>query len=641
MGADKENGKKALLLGNEAIARGAIEAGVDFCSGYPGTPSTEIMETLIEGANEFGYYAEWSTNEKVALEAAGAVAAAGLRSICTMKCQGLNVASDFLLSTNLAGTKGGFVLVAADDPSNYSTTTEFDTRHYAKMADLPLLEPSTPREAREMTKWAFELSEELGVLVLLRTVTRLSHTRGIVELGEVESKSRQPSFSSSEWYTPLMVPDSHDTLHKKMEKAKSIFEDSRFNRYQGPEKPDLLIITSGLGWPYSIEGVRLLGLEDEVGILKLSAGWPLPEELLKKHLSYAKEALFLEEIDPFHEENVRSLAGGTMEELSSIRFYGKKTGHISAEGNLPGVGEITEDMVFGALSEITGKEYLPRSEEYRSRAKEVTDLYAAGRIYAFCAGCPHRASFWAIRRALNWLGEGKIVTGDIGCYAMGLGPTGYFLLNTLHCMGAGIGTAHGFSKLKQFDFDVPVVAVAGDSTFYHACLPGLVNAKYNGADVLFVILDNETTAMTGHQPHPGTGLTALGEESPVTSHESICRSLDIKTIIQDPFELDEATQAAYGLLQDEGVKVLIFRHPCELEEARKREVEVTVSVDDEKCIGDSCGCARFVTRAFNCPGITWSPERDACLIDETVCTGCGLCADLCPGDAIVVEGVPE
>lgn len=637
-GKDKE---KDLLLGNEAIARGALEAGVDFCTGYPGTPSTEIMETLIEATEDYTHYTEWSVNEKVALEAAGAAASTGLRSICTMKSQGLNVASDFLMATNLAGTKGGFVLAVADDPSAHSTTTEFDTRHYAKMSDLPLLEPAGPQEAKSMAKKAFELSEELELLVLLRTVTRIAHSSGIVDLGEIPTGRRTPEFSNDEWYTPLLTESSHTAHHQKMEKAKELLEDSEFNKYVGPEKAELVIMTSGLGWPYSSEAVRDLGVEDEVGILKIGTGWPVPEDLVKKHLVHANRVLFVEEIDSFLEENVKSVAGDYLEEIGNVVFYGKKTGHIAGEDVEPGVGEVDPAMVVDALNELMDRDYRARPEDYKERVDELAEPYTTNRMITFCAGCPHRASFWVIRRALKWIGKGKVVAGDIGCYAMGLGPTGYFLLNALQCMGSGIGMAHGFSKLSEFGFDRPVVAFAGDSTFFHACLPGIINAKYNGGNVLLVLLDNETTAMTGHQPHPGSGVTATGKEAPVTKPESITEALDIETRIEDPFDVDEATETAYELLQKEGVKTLILRHSCELKASREREKEIIINIDDEKCIGDECGCARFLSREFNCPGIVWDAEKESCVIDKATCTGCGLCVDICPGGAIEMEEVPK
>ncbi len=633
--------EKDFLLGNEAIARGALEAGVDFCTGYPGTPSTEIMETLLEATEEYDHYAEWSVNEKVALEAAGAAATTGLRSICTMKCQGLNVASDFLMSASLAGTKGGLVLAVADDPSAHSTTTEFDTRHYAKMADLPLLEPSCPQEAKEMAKRAFDISEELGVIVLLRTVTRISHSGEIVELSDITSERRVPDFEDDEWYTSQLPMLSHAEHHGKMNEAKSLFEESDFNKYVGPDEAELIIVACGLGWLYSLEAINTLNLDDEVGVLKVGTGWPLPEKFIKNHLSHAERVLFVEEIDPFLEENVKAVAGDYMGELGSIEFYGKKTGHISQEGMTPGVGEIDPKMVVEALNDLKDMDYRTRPEDYTEEVEEFADKYSTDRMITFCAGCPHRASFWVIKRALDWFGGESVVTGDIGCYAMGLGPGGFFLLNSLHCMGSGISVAHGFSKLKEFDFDRPVVAFAGDSTFYHACLPGLINAKYNEGDILLVILDNETTAMTGHQPHAGTGEKGTGKAAPVTKPEKITRALDIETVIEDPFDIEEATETAYQLLQEGGVKTLILRHPCELKESREREKEISISIDEDKCIGDECGCARFLSRVFDCPGIIWNSQKGVCEIDESVCTGCGLCVDLCPGEAIEKEEILE
>jgi len=257
----------------------------------------------------------------------------------------------------------------------------------------------------------------------------------------------------------------------------------------------------------------------------------------------------------------------------------------------------------------------------------------------FCAGCPHKASFWAIKKALKWDGRDGIVTGDIGCYTLALLPTGFSMAKTVHCMGAGIGTATGFGNLRKFGLDKPVIAISGDSTFYHACIPALINARWNKSNLVYVILDNKTTGMTGHQPHPGTGVDALGTPSPMIPIEDICKGIGVEVRICDPFNLDEAVQNLYEMLQTEGTKVIIFRHECALTEARKREKKPKVYVDQDRCIGDECGCVRFCSRVFNCPGIIWDYTKGKAKIDEVVCNGCGLCADLCPAGAITVEEV--
>ena len=625
-----EPGRSVLLMGNEAIARGAIEAGVDFCAAYPGTPSSEILESLARVAQDLGLYAEWSTNEMVSLEAAAAASLSGLRAIVAMKQNGLNVCSDFLMTVNLTGTRGGFVLVACDDPTATSSTNEQDSRNFARFADMPLLEPATFQEAKDMTKWAFELSERLRLPCMIRSVSRLSHGRGNVKLGEIPKMRKMARFEGA-YVSAMFVPMLHSALHQKLEEAQKEFEESEFNWYVGPEKATLIIITSGSGWFYSREAVKTLGLEDEVGILKLGTTWPLPEKFIVHYLKHTPQVLIVEEIDPFLEQNIKVLLAEEAKSLGAIDVYGAKSGH------LPSVGSINQDKVAGALASIKGLEYRPRDEEYARRAMELALSYLPPRMLTFCAGCPHRASLWAIKAALKLDGRNGFVTGDIGCYSLGVGPGGYWQLKTLHCMGAGLGLATGFGQLEQFAFDQPVIAVAGDSTFFHACIPALINARFNNSNVLLVVLDNGGTAMTGFQPHPGSGTDALGRPVPVVEIEEVCRAIGVEVWVRDPFDLDESIEDLYEMLQRDGVKVMVFRRRCSLIEAREKERQ-KVFVRPEKCIGDDCGCARFCSRVFNCPGIIWDAEAGKAKIDEVVCTGCGVCVALCPQGAIVVEG---
>lgn len=626
-----EPGKDVLLMGNEAIARGAIEAGVNFCTAYPGTPSSEIMGTLGKVANKFGFYAEWSTNEKVALEAAGAAAFAGLRSLCAMKHQGVNVCADFLTTVNLAETRGGYVLVVCDDPFAHSSTQEEDSRNFARFVDIPLLEPSSIQEAKDMTKWAFELSETLKVICMMRSVTRVSHARGNVKLGEIQKERRKASLPAMGVFISAPPTPRHSTLHRKLDKARKIFEKSEFNQYVGPEDAEFVIITSGTGWAYSQEALTLLGIRDKVGTLKIGTTWPLPENLITTHLKHAKDVMIIEETDPFLEQNVKILTAENASEVGVINFYGKRSKHIKD------TGEIDVDSIVKALAKIRGLEYSTRDKEYTSKAKKMTGS-APFRMLGFCAGCPHRPSFWSIKTAIKWDGRDTYVCGDIGCYALGVGPAGFMQLKTLHCMGSGIGVATGFGNLGMFGFDRPVIAVAGDSTFYHACIPALINAQYNGANVLFIILDNSATAMTGFQPHPGTGVDARGEPAPVVLPEKICEGIGIDTEVFDPFDVRGTTELIFEKLQKGGTSAIVLRRTCGLIEARKKG-KPKVSVDQSLCIGDDCGCARFCSRVFNCPGMIWDFEANKAKIDETICTGCGVCAELCPQNAIIVEEV--
>ncbi|MBI5115756.1 4Fe-4S binding protein [Candidatus Poribacteria bacterium] len=636
-----EPGKRVLMMGNEAIARGAIEAGMKFCAAYPGSPSSEIIGTLArpDVAENFGHHAEWSTNEVVALEAAAGASFGGLRALCAMKQNGINVASDFLMSVVMSGCKGGLVLVVADDPGAHCSNNEMDSRAYARLLDAPLLEPATIEESKEMTRWAFELSEELEMPCMIRSVTRISHARGDLSLGPINRLQRTPRFEAYDRFLSLGTV-THSVLHGKLEKARDIFEKSQFNQYVGPSGAELVIITCGTGWLFSREALRTLGLEDKVGILKLATTWPLPNRFIVDHLKGVKQVLFVEEIDPFMEQNVKSLLADYIgSELEVIKFFGKGSGHVRSRFG-PALGEIDPDIVIRAVAEIKGVDYQAQTPEYAERASTLLSEYTASRDLAFCAGCPHRASYWVMKNALALDGRGGFVLGDIGCYGMGAGRSGYFINRTLHCMGSGAGVACGLGNLAKFEFDQPVVAVMGDSTFFHAALPALINARYNGAKFTSVVLDNSATAMTGFQPHPGIGLNAMGNPATQVLIEDVCKGLGFHVEIRDPFKVDEAVEALHDLMQREESSVLILRHTCGLVESRKKKKD-RISVNAEKCLGDECGCARFCTRVFGCPALIWNEKEKHASVDEVVCTGCGVCAYLCPQSAIEVEKAEE
>ena len=625
-------GKKTLFMGNEAIARGAIEAGVQVCAAYPGNPSSEIIGSLSQVAEELGIYVEWSVNEKVALEVATAASFAGLRGLTAMKQNGLNVASDFLFNLNLTGSKGGLVVVVCDDPSALSSTNEEDSRLYAKMCDLPLLEPSTVQEAKEMTRWAFDLSEELGLPCLIRSVTRLSHARGNTELGKVPKNRPHPRFDTSRPIIPQPVMETHKALHDKIRKCQDRFEESPFNLYLGPERPELLVVTCGPGWMYVREALANMGVENRVGIVKLGTTWPLPKSFLMEHLKKADRILFVEEVDPFLENNVKELYAQRAAELGVKTFLGK------ASGNLPDIGEINPDIVTGAIQQVLEVSYEPRSLQYAQEAAEAVSLFAPLRELGFCAGCPHRATYWSVKNALAMDGRDGIVLGDIGCYTIGVRPAGFGQVKTCHAMGSGIGLANGFGHLEKFGLNQPVLTVCGDSTFYHAAIPALVNARYNQSNFLMLILDNSATAMTGFQPHPGTGRTAMGAEAPVVDIEALCKALGARVQVKNPFEVQDTTETIYELLQDrEGIKVLILRQECALVRVKRQKALYKVRVDQERCIGQDCGCNRRCTRIFKCPGLTWDSVTGKAHVDEAICTGCGVCADICPQSAILKE----
>jgi indolepyruvate ferredoxin oxidoreductase alpha subunit len=627
-------GEKTLFMGNEAIARGAIEAGVQVCAAYPGNPSSEIIGSLSQVAEELGIYAEWSVNEKVAVEVAAAASFAGLRGLTAMKQNGLNVASDFLFNLNLTGSKGGLVVVVCDDPSALSSTNEEDSRPYAKMCDLPLLEPSTVQEAQEMTRWAFDLSEELGLPCLIRSVTRLSHARGNAELGNIPKDRHNPRFDTSRPIVPQPVMLTHKALHDKIKKCQDRFEESTFNLYRGPERPELLVVTCGPGWMYVLEALANLGVENRVGTVKLGTTWPLPRHFLMEHLKKANRILFVEEVDPFLENNIKEFCAQEAAQLGVKTFLGK------ASGTLPDIGEINPDIVTGAIQQVLEVSYEPRPLQYAQEAAEAASLFAPLRELGFCAGCPHRATYWSVKNALAMDGRDGIVLGDIGCYALGIRPAGFGQMKTCHAMGSGVGLANGFGQLERFGLNQPVLTVCGDSTFYHAAIPALVNARYNRSNFLMLILDNSATAMTGFQPHPGTGRTAMGAEAPVVEIEGLCKALGAQVEVKNPFDVQDTTEAIYKLLQDrEGIKVLILRQECALVRVKRQKALYKVRVNQEQCIGQECGCNRRCTRIFKCPGLAWDPVTGKAQIDEAICTGCGVCADICPQSAILKETI--
>ena len=625
-------GKTVLLMGNEAIARGALEAGVKVCAAYPGNPSSEIIGTLAKVADEMGLHVEWSVNEKVALEVAAAASFAGLRGLCAMKQNGLNVASDFLLNLNLTGCGGGLVVVVADDPAGVSSSNEEDSRIFSKLGDLPLLEPADFQEAKEMTKSAFDLSEQLGLPVLIRSVTRVSHARGNVRLDELPQSSPKPRFESSRRFLAFPATPNHRLLHERLDRAKPIFEESPFNFYRGPEKPELMVVTSGSGWMYSWEAVMNLRIQTRVGILKLGTTWPLPERFVLKHLKQADRILFIEEVDPFLENNIKESYAQNCLDLGLKAFFGK------VSGDVPNVGELSPEIATRAIQTLLNVPYEPRPADYALRAHEAASELVPARALGFCPGCPHRATYWAVKAALALDGREGFVLGDIGCYALGMGPSGFGQMKTMHAMGSGTGLACGFGQLGRFGLGQPVVAVCGDSTFYHAAMPALANARYNGANFLLLLLDNSATAMTGFQPHPGTGLTATGRDAPVIDLKAICEVLGAHVEVVDPFDVAATIETLLRLLQDEeGVRVLILKRECALVSAKHQKRLYRVEVDQERCLGETCGCNRLCTRIFKCPGLIWEKGDGKPRIDEAICTGCGVCAEICPGSAIRKE----
>jgi indolepyruvate ferredoxin oxidoreductase alpha subunit len=427
----------------------------------------------------------------------------------------------------------------------------------------------------------------------------------------------------------LPVAYKHGEQQEKLKKAVALFETSPFNTYTGPDTPELLLITSSACNMYSREAVRILGVEDRVGLLKLGTTWPLPPKLMEKYLGLTDRILIVEEVIPFLEENVKILAAELAPKIGAKTFFGKR------EGTVPSVGELNPDIVIGAVANVLGLSYQATTEDYTKQSQELAFFGAPNRDLTFCPGCPHRASFWSIHNVLEMDNQKGFVCGDIGCYSMAMLPTGFSTVKTHHAMGSGTGLASGFGKLGMFGMDQPVVAVCGDSTFFHAVLPALVNAVHNKADITLVILDNSGTAMTGFQPHPGLEVDAAGEKVLGLDPARICEAMGATVRKCNPFDLEETQRNLFELLEKkDGVKVLVLSKPCALSPERKAKKDFEMAVDEAVCLGENCGCNRLCTRVFKCPGLIWDKEKHVAKIDEVICAGCGVCADICPSGAI-------
>jgi indolepyruvate ferredoxin oxidoreductase alpha subunit len=635
-------GYTALLMGNEAFARGAIEAGVRVCAAYPGTPSSEIPQSIANVAQEMNIHIEWSANEKVAAEVAAAASFAGLRSMVTMKNAGINVASDFLQHHNLSGIGdkgGGMVLVVCDDPGGHSSSDEQDTRWVPRSADIPLLVPTNVQNAKDLMKWAFELSETFKCYFIVRSYTRLSHSTGAVKLEGLAHDKKKAAYDTSQTITPEtpFIVQLHKKAHDRLERIRDVFETCPFNWYEGPNKPELLLICCGSGSPCSREAIDLLQLEDSVGMLSVTTAWPLPKTLIQKHVSQSKQVLIVEETDPFIELHVKEIVADSEALGGKIRVYGRGSGHIDH------CGEMTPEAVVTALATIFGRKYALLDPRYANRLQEIADKLLVPRGAIWCPGCPHRASFWSMMQAMKKLrrkGKDGFVVGDVGCYTLDIWPYGYNVTKLLHGMGTALGLGSGFGKLSQFGFDQPVIAVCGDSTFFHSSMPALINAIYNKSNMMVVVLENGSAAMTGFQPHPSAGFNAVGEPSPVVDIANFAANLGCKVSVIDPFNIKATTGKLLEFLKEEnGVKVLVLRRKCELmrmREERKKPFEIYV--DPEKCKGETCG---ICTKIFACPGLTFDRNTGTAKISEETCCGCGVCVDICPHKSIKREEVVQ
>ena len=625
-----EPGRRVLMLGNVALARGALEYGIGFASAYPGTPSTEIVEALSYAARKLkAPYVEWSTNEKVALEAAYGAALAGVPALVAMKHVGVNVAADPLFSSAYTGVRAPLVVVSADDPGMHSSQNEQDNRWYGIHAYIPVVEPAGAQEAKEAMIAAFKLSEEFNHPVILRTSTRVGHTRVPVETGEIplEKLKAKGKFKKEPTRTTLIPAHARKLRVELLEKwdriAKRLSEHP-LNSAEGPEDSKILVVGVGLGYRFAKESLSYLGLSDKVRLLKLSIPVPLPEELLLREAEGKEKIFFVEEGEPVIETLTKSLF---FDKEVMVKVAGKGNGYITK------IGELTLEKVLPGLAKFLGVSYTqpdpPRVE-----------LTPPPRPPALCPGCPYRAVFYALRRALGKARVRPIYNGDIGCYSLGVLPP-FQMQDTIVEMGGSIGLANGMSHVVE---DQLPVAIIGDSTFFHAGMPGLANAVYNKAPMLIVVLDNRTTAMTGHQPHPGVGVTAMGEETMELDPIKVAKAMGVEyATVTDAFDIKGQekvfVEAIEYVKKERKPALIVARGACILlaiANARRQAVKYPVYyVDEEACT--ACG---LCYRAFNCPAI--SPKDDGkATIDPLLCTGCGECVQICPYNAFKPEEEPS
>lgn len=603
-------GKEMLLLGNEAIARGALEAGLAFATCYPGTPSSEIPEQFFRISQETDLYFEYSTNEKVALEVGAGAAVSGLRTMVTMKHVGLNVAADPLMTLAYVGVKGGMVIVNADDPSLFSSQNEQDNRYYARLSGLPMLEPISVQEMKDFTSLAFDLSERLELPVILRTTTRLNHIRGGVKLGElkpIKSKSTFPKNPQHYVAVPAVARRLHMELVDKFERILKESENFPYNEILGQGKWG--VVANGVSLNYVIDAVSDLGLKDKVSLLKLGFSHPLPKDLCFRFFDRVEKVLVVEELEPVLETELKALA---QERGLTIPIKGKGIGDLSR------VFEYDPAMVRRALAAYFDAPY---KGPLKVETTNLPELPA--RPPTLCSGCPHRATFYAVKQIY---GEEAIYPSDIGCYTLGLLPP-LSMADFVICMGSSVSSSSGFSRAT----DQKVAAFIGDSTFFHSGITGLINAVHNNHKFTLIILDNGTTAMTGHQPHPGVNTKPMGVEKTRVPIEDVVRGCGVKDVhVVKPFRVNKTMEAVKASLEYDGLSVIISEEFCPLfaraigEQRKTRPFYVNHS---------KCKNHRVCITKLACPAMYL--EGDQVEIDKNLCIGCTVCAQVCPENAIL------
>ena len=592
---------KLLMTGNEAIARGAYEAGVRFASAYPGTPSTEILENVATYKEDI--VAEWATNEKVALEAAIGGSIAGARTMASMKHVGVNVAADPLFTFSYIGVNGGMVLITADEPGMHSSQNEQDNRNYAKFAKIAMFEPATSQEAKDMFKEAFEISEKYDTPVLFRVTTRLCHSKGIVECSDrVEVPIKEYIKNPQKNLTvPAHARVRRVDIEERMKKLLDYSNNTHLNNYEMNDTK-IGIVASGICYTYAKEVFK-----DDASYMKLGFTNPMPIDKIKEFASKVDEIYVIEENDPFIEEQLKA---------NNIKCHGKDI--------FPSYGEMTPDVIRKALFGKTND-----TIEYN---KELV----VNRPPGLCAGCPHRGFFYELGKRKN-----VMVTGDIGCYTLGFAPP-YNAMDTTICMGASLSSAHGAQKVFNMKENnkMRVVGVLGDSTFFHTGINSLLDVVYNKGNSISVILDNRITGMTGHQQNPGTGYTLQGDVTSEVNIEELVKACGVKHIRTiNPNNLSQVKETLDWAFNLEEPSVIITRWPCALKKFSKQDIEEfnspftsKCSVDTDKCIGCKL-CMKT-----GCPAISFKSEEKLVCIDKNQCVGCEVCSQVCPKDAISKEG---
>jgi len=603
-------GATMVLLGNEAITRGAIEAGVAVATTYPGTPSSEISLNFFQISQESSLYFEYSTNEKVALEVAAATANSGVRSMCVMKHVGLNVAADALMTLAYVGVKGGLVIITADDPFMFSSQNEQDNRYYGKLSGLPILEPSSVEEAKNMIPYAFELSESLQEPVIFRTTTRINHSTAPVTLGAIRDRVCKGDFTKDP-FNYVTVPAVSRKLHVKLlanlDKAAELSETSPYNFVSGSGAWG--IVCNGVSFAYLCDALQDLGIQDKVKLLRIGFSHPMPSKLIKGFLGSCEKVLVVEEGEPYMEEAVKAFA---QEAGLTLPINGKSRDLFSRlyEFNPRLVRQVVA-AYFGVPCKVEPMVDLSNVPEIPQRPPNL------------CAGCSHRATFYEVKKAAE--GLSTIYPTDIGCYTLGFLPPlsmGDFLI----CMGSSAGTSCGFSKVT----DKKVVSFIGDSTFFHSGIPGLVNAVFNNHNFTLVILDNGITAMTGHQPNPGVdmGLMNLQGYGQI-SIEAVVRALGVPHIaIIQPYKVKKSIETLREAFNFKGVSVVIAQEMCTLYAKGFKKTKSRAYY-----ISDKCQNHRDCISQLACPAFFLDAEKVK--IDPVMCSGCAVCAQVCPENAIL------